>query len=241
MLVTLSWLALMGTVAFASLLVKWCLLHIPKTSVSAVIAWVLSNWGGLAAAKSGHTNGRGKKTPAKAEELRDRVSSYFLSRKGLEILARVAPYVFGVGLLLLLSTAVHIGTGLLAAPTQTRMVWNLHESSIGFFCCGAIPEQSGFFANWTQVCDLYWQILCADSWCSLLLAAFVTCALCLFMSWRVDVNEFSMHHTSTAIGLCAATWVLPTLRGRRNRLPASILMMICLSLPSPMITPAHIH
>src|SRR5439155_7888713 len=27
-----------------------------------------------------------------------------------------------------------------------------------------------------------------------LLAAFVTCALCLFMSWRVDVNEFSMHH-----------------------------------------------
>ena len=194
MLVTLAWLALMGTVAFAPLLVKWCLLHIPKISVSAVIAWVLSNWGGLAAAKSGHTNGRGKKTPAKAEELRNRVSSYFLSRKGLEILARVAPYVFGVGLLLLLSTAVHIGTGLVAAPTQTRMVWNLHESSIGFFCCGAIPEQSGFFANWTQVCDLYWQILCADSWCSLLLAAFVTCALCLFMSWRVDVNEFSMHH-----------------------------------------------
>ena len=27
----------------------------------------------------------------------------------------------------------------------------------------------------------------------------------------------------------------------RNRLPASILMMICLSLPSPMIIPAHIH
>ena len=70
MLVTLAWLALMGTVAFAPLLVKWCLLHIPKTSVSAVIAWVLSNWGGLAAAKSGHTNGRGKKPPAKAEELR---------------------------------------------------------------------------------------------------------------------------------------------------------------------------
>jgi Patatin-like phospholipase len=194
MLVTLAWLALMGITAFAPLLVKWCLLHIPKISVSVVIAWVLSNWGGLVAAKSGHTNGRGKKAPSKAQEPQNRVSTYLLSRKGLEILARVAPYVFGVGLLLLLSTAVHIGTGLVSTPDQTRRVWNLHEGSIGFSCCGVIPEQSGFSANWTQVCDLYWQILRAGSWCSLLLAALVTGTLCLFMSWRVDVNEFSMHH-----------------------------------------------
>ena len=48
--------------------------------------------------------------------------------------------------------------------------------------------------NWVQLCDLYWQILCAGSWGSLLLVSLLTCGLCLFMSWRVDVNEFSMHH-----------------------------------------------
>jgi len=194
MLVTLAWLALMGTTAFAPLLVRWCLLRLPRVSVSAVVAWVLSNWSGLAAAKSGHTNGKGKKPQIEAEGLKEKISGYLFTRKGLEILARVAPYVFGVGLLLLLSTAVHIGSGLVTDPEQTRLAWNLHETPIGTFCCSSIPEPSGAVTNWAQLCDLYWQILCAGNWGSLLLVSLLTCGLCLFMSWRVDVNEFSMHH-----------------------------------------------
>src|SRR5439155_14869043 len=73
-----------------------------------------------------------------------RVSSYFLSRKGLEILARVAPYVFGVGLLLLLSTAVHIGTGLVAAPRRLAWFGICTKVQSAFFAAARFQSNPGF-------------------------------------------------------------------------------------------------
>src|SRR2546421_267954 len=88
-----GWLGRVGGALYGPLLVIVIAMHV-ITSWSLIVAWLGTTLGGLFAAKSSSTNGKveqksnGGKVP-------------------LEILARVAPYVFLVGFLLLIAFGVH--------------------------------------------------------------------------------------------------------------------------------------
>src|SRR5207247_613629 len=88
-----GWIVLVGGALYGPLLVIVIAMHV-ITSWSLIVAWLGTTLGGLFAAKSSSTNGKveqksnGGKVP-------------------LEILARVAPYVFLVGFLLLIAFGVH--------------------------------------------------------------------------------------------------------------------------------------
>jgi hypothetical protein len=119
---------------------------------------------------------------------------FLKSPRLLEVVARVAPYVFAAGLFLLLSTAVHIGAGLIVAPDQTRTLWGLHGQK-DLLCCVRATEELSPALGWEDACALYWQIQSEGAvHCEILLFSGLLVGLALLLSWRVDVNDFSMHH-----------------------------------------------
>jgi hypothetical protein len=184
MLCSLGWLVLASMAAFGPLLVREACtkLHM-HGSLSALITWALSNWAGLAAAKSAKTGQNKKSQQVQKDALEDphwttKLSGVFKSPRMLDIVARVAPYIFAVGLFLLLATAVQIGTGLAFDPDTTTALWGWSSGGL----------------DWNGISELYWHVLSAGPWTSLLLAALVSAALSTLLSWRVDVNDFSMHH-----------------------------------------------
>ncbi|HKV82723.1 MAG TPA: patatin-like phospholipase family protein [Candidatus Sulfotelmatobacter sp.] len=101
---------------------------------------------------------------------------YIRGRKH-QIIADMASWVFCISLILVLETALCIATGLLFEANDTQELWGVHTG-----------------LGWRSISDQYWDIL--ESGSPLLLAGlgcfFVL--LGLVLSWRVDVNEFSLHH-----------------------------------------------
>jgi predicted acylesterase/phospholipase RssA len=187
-LMTLGWLLLAGTCAFGPLAVRWGLFGLKGWSISAVLLWVLHNYLGLKAASSARTAGVATSVAkAKAnqevnlcqdgEENPSRIMSALKSPRLLNPLAKAAPYVFIVGLVLLLSTAVQVATGLVFSVGDTAEVWKFNTGM-----------------DWYALSDDYWRVLEMGSpvWLAGLGAIFFLAGLGL--SWRVDVNEFSLHH-----------------------------------------------
>ena len=111
------------------------------------------------------------------EENPSRIMSALKSPRLLNPLAKAAPYVFIVGLVLLLSTAVQVATGLVFSIGDTAEVWKFNTGM-----------------DWHALSDDYWRVLEMGSpvWLAGLGAIFFLAGLGL--SWRVDVNEFSLHH-----------------------------------------------
>jgi len=157
-------------------------------SISAVLLWVLHNYLGLKAASSARTAGVATSVAkAKAnqevnlcqdgEENPSRIMAALKSPRFLDPLAKAAPYVFIVGLVLLLSTAVQVATGLVFSVGDTAEVWKFNTGM-----------------DWHALSDDYWRVLEMGSpvWLAGLGAIFFLAGLGL--SWRVDVNEFSLHH-----------------------------------------------
>jgi len=93
----------------------------------------------------------------------------------------LAPYVFGMGLVLLLATAVHIGAGMFFAPEQTSKLWHSMPE--------AIPGNA-----WAVLSVQYWKIQWAGWSLYLLVAGIILAIASLLLSRRVDVNDFSLHH-----------------------------------------------
>src|SRR5450432_2005799 len=183
MLFALGWLVLASMAAFGPLLMRAAFgqVHLRK-GISALVAWALSNWAGLAAAKSPKTGRNIKSQQAQKDALQNshwttRLGGVLKSPKLLDVVARVAPYIFAVGLFLLLATAVQIGTGMVFDPASTRLLW--------------IPTST---LDWDTICSTYWSVLSAGSWWYLLLATILSAGLSVLLSWRVDINDFSMHH-----------------------------------------------
>jgi predicted acylesterase/phospholipase RssA len=186
-LVTLGWLLVAGTCVFGPLAVRWGLFELKGWSISAGLLWVLHNYLGLKAATSARTSGKATSV-VKAKENRDaqvcqdgeekpsRIAQALKSPRVLNALAKAAPYVFIVGLVLLLSTGVQIATGLVFNPGDTLELWG------------------GSAMNWSALSEDYWRVLETGSaaWLAGLGAIFFLAGLGL--SWRVDVNEFSLHH-----------------------------------------------
>lgn len=188
MLITIGWILLAGTSTFAPLGVRWFFtFKIP--SFTAIALWLLHNFAGVKAASSATTNGKKtddsstKKDSASTSDDKGTSDSWitktFKSPQALNAVAKAAPYVFIVGLVLLLSTAVHIGAGLAFKGTfgETAKLWNL-----------------GSGESFTELSEHYWNVVngLPPVWMAGLGGIFFLGALAL--SWRVDVNEFSLHH-----------------------------------------------
>jgi hypothetical protein len=199
MLAALGWLVLASMAAFGPLLMRVAFgrVHLRK-GISALVAWMLSNWAGLAAAKSPKTGRSIKSQQAQKDALENphwttKLGGLLKSPKLLDVVARVAPYIFAVGLFLLLATAVQIGTGMVFDPGSTTVLWDFHHNGDVLCCTPAAPDSTSPL-DWDTICSTYWVVLSAGSWWYLFLATMVSAGLSLLLSWRVDVNDFSMHH-----------------------------------------------
>jgi len=94
-----------------------------------------------------------------------------------QIIADMAPWVSCIGSILVLETGLHIATGLLFATADTQELWGVHTG-----------------LGWHFISEGYWRVLEGSSrlWLPGLGCFFLVFGLVL--SWRVDVNEFSLHH-----------------------------------------------
>jgi hypothetical protein len=115
------------------------------------------------------------------------------SPRALEILAKAAPYVFGIGLVLLLATAVHIGSGLFFDVVDTQTLWHLNNQTAWSFCC-KLPPAAPPVGDWSTLTALYWKVQYEGSPWRLLGVGAALAIVSLLLSRRVDVNDFSLHH-----------------------------------------------
>jgi hypothetical protein len=181
MLLTMAWLLLAGSCAFGPLFVRWVIAKLKWASIVPAALWVAHNYLGVKAASSAKTSGKVEKI-ASADTSGGRwIVQLFKSPLVLDAIARLAPYVFGMGLVLLLATAVHIGAGMVFAPEQTSKLWH------------SMPDATPGNA-WAVLSAQYWKIQWAG-WSLYLLGAGIILAIgSLLLSRRVDVNDFSLHH-----------------------------------------------
>ena len=168
----LLWVGAYSIVIFGPLLVRWALntKHGIGLNVSALTAWVVSSVGGLLAGKSPDTSGEKKSALASS------IGGLMKYAPVKEAVAKVAPYVFIAGLLVILSTAVHIATGWYFENSLTRHLW--------------------FSGDTNDIYDTYWAIQSSPGahWYWILAAAVVLWGAALLLSGRIDINDFSMHH-----------------------------------------------
>jgi hypothetical protein len=202
MILTAAWLLVAAICVFGPLLLLWIWLKLESWSIVPAALWVLHNYLGVKASKSAATSGKpGKPKPAEADDtgFGGKIAAAFKSPKVLDALAKAAPYVFAIGLLLLLSTAVHIGSGLAFDPGETKTLWHFGASSAAS-SGGQAAVADGKATTQSVRRDLYWRVQKGGDTprCQLLPWLFaiagILFAACLLLSWRVDVNDFSLHH-----------------------------------------------
>ena len=186
-LISLGWTLLAGTCVFAPLLLRWSFFELKGwKSVTAVLVWILHNYLGLKAASSSRISGQEQvdpKTSAAGRASDDgarknsAVTKALKSPQVLNALAKTAPYVFIVGLVVLLATVVQIATGLLFDLGDTKELWSFNNG-----------------LSWFALSEDYWRILESASAPWLAAAGGIFFVAAAALSWRVDVNEFSLHH-----------------------------------------------
>ncbi len=173
----LVWVSGFSVVIFGPLGVLYLMNHAHTRTgkglnVSALLVWVISSIAGILAGKSPLTS-----DDKKLSLLNDAgVARLLKSTRAMNLIAKVAPYIFVTGLLILLSTAVHIFAGMVFEPDLTRKLWL--DKTVA------------------DVYDSYWAIQSSPGqyWYVILLAAIGLTGVALVLSWRIDVNDFSMHH-----------------------------------------------
>ena len=165
-----------------------------KTKVALIGGWIVSTVGGLLAGKSGSTSGTSG------------------TNSKLEIVAKIAPFVFVVGLLVALSWGVHrIASASTKEPSPGGAVeqsahvsgelqlvardsaatltdFKLTYSAKPPFDAEKIKEE--FWVEVKQSADPHWAM---PGWVWLLCASLSLALIALVLSARVDINEFSMH------------------------------------------------
>jgi len=104
----------------------------------------------------------------------------------LNLIMNLAPGVFVIGFLAALSLALYYFMGrLLEYPAVAKLL--IADPFAHQLCCTGAPS------SWQRMVDNYWALMYPGSW--LFLAAFAVLLFAsIFLSLRVDVNEFSMHH-----------------------------------------------
>ncbi len=181
MLLTLAWLLLSGSCAFGPLLVRWVLFKLKWGSIVPAVLWIAHNYLGVKAASSAKTSGQVAKGKSANGGDGSWIVRLFKAPRALDIIAIMAPYVFGLGLVLLATTAVQIGAGMFFARTHTVSLWRLTHA--------VAPGN-----DWAALSVLYWKIQWAGEPWQLLFVSMGLAMASLLLSWRVDVNDFSLHH-----------------------------------------------
>ena len=176
-LLTLAWTFLAGSCAFGPLLLRWVLFKLSWGSIVPALLWVGHNYLGIRAANSPKTSGKPEKANPSDSSW---IAKLFTGPRALSIIALIAPYVFAVGLILLLATAVQIGGGFFFDRGDTLSLW--HSPALA-------P-----FNNWPALSALYWKVQWAGLPLRLLLAGIIFAIASIWLSRRVDVNDFSLHH-----------------------------------------------
>jgi hypothetical protein len=176
-----------------------------KTTMAAAAGWIATTVGGVLAGRSGKTQGQPKEgEPA--------------HKTALEYVGMIAPTVFLVGFLLLISFGVHQAVAALAerggVPLYAEQLpvqipgaadqWGLTQPAKHFaeYYWPALDH-----ANWACRFDCRWlddekwwcKIDCPHPWwlsCSWLLSGLFAglMAISMVVSSRVNINEFSLHH-----------------------------------------------
>ena len=182
MLLTLSWMFLAGSCAFGPLLVRWIFFKLQGWSIVPALLWIAHNYLGVKAANSPKTSGKTETVKSEDSSAESWLARFFTAPQVLDTIARLAPYVFGLGLILLLATAVHISAGMFFDGTDTASLWHLSSNS-------APPE-----GGWAACSSLYWRIQWSGSPLQLLAMGIILALASVLLSRRVDVNDFSLHH-----------------------------------------------
>ena len=149
------WLAVFAVTLYAAPLVKW----LAGLALAGGLAWAATSIGGVLLGKSSFTGGPDK------------------SGKGtawLNKMVMVAPYVFIIGLAILLASVLH---GVLTSPGGLCKAC-VPIAAAGSF--GAILHSSLFNLGGVEVTDVWWVI----GGCATVFG---------LLSWRVDINLFSLH------------------------------------------------
>jgi hypothetical protein len=160
LLAALAWLAAFAVTLYAWPLVKW----LEGLAVAGGLAWVVSSIGGVMLGKSSLVVGRNQSGRNQSGK----------GKSALNLLAMAAPYVFIVGLTILLASVLH---ALLASPR-----W-LCDACVPIFATGhfgPILHASLFNLARVDVCNVLW----VGAGC---VAVFGV------LGWRVDINLFSLH------------------------------------------------
>ncbi len=206
-LLTLAWLFLAGSSAFGPLLVRWILFKLKWASIVPAALWGIHNYLGVRAANSPKTSGKVEKVQSSDTAGWLWISKLFKAQPLLDIIARCAPYVFAIGLILLLSTAVQIGAGLFSDHDDTIALWKLGQPSVThtvvlnwkFQLVSAVDSTplsspANGRTEWQAIIGLYWRVQWAGSFLCLLGTGVGLMIASFLLSSRVDVNDFSLHH-----------------------------------------------
>ena len=193
MLLPLGWMFLAGSCAFGPLLVRWLLFKLKWVSIVPALLWMAHNYLGVKAANSAKTSGKREKVKSSDTSGGRWIVQLFKEPRVLNVIAIMAPYVFGLGLVLLVGTAVHVGSGLYFDHDRTLSLWRLSNNSVWSFCC-KLPPGTAPAKEWSDLSDLYWRVQWAGSSLQLLGLGIVLALASLWLSRRVDVNDFSLHH-----------------------------------------------
>lgn len=105
-----------------------------------------------------------------------KLSMIFTSREVMGVVATFVPYVYAVGLLLLVSTAAQISRGLLFDFPEAQQLW-------------ASPVVS-----WPRISEDYWVVVEASGGDYNLVIAAILLFSALAISWRLDNNSFSVNY-----------------------------------------------
>ncbi len=160
------WAALFMITFYAPVTLRWAASESQALVASLGIGWLLSTIFGVVAGRSTSTHGAD-------------------SRPWLEIVVQLAPYVFVVGLLMLLSLGIDALLPVLAGEAVAFAPAVVIDPDISAFERLAMDREAHFewTAGWLGK-QLGW----------LVVVCLVTGIATLLLSWRFDINEFSMHN-----------------------------------------------
>jgi hypothetical protein len=198
-LIVTGWMALFAIGVFGPLGFAWILDHYALAGITAVGAWGITTVAGVLAGRSGRTDGKATGFGAPV----------------VNALVSVAPTVFMIGYLFFISTLVHVSLGRVTGtasgdatiwqPQATPTVYDLRiESSAAApqamrvnVASTTVPSWLGPLLNPVARFEAgYWNVLqwrgATVAWLLVMFAGLI--AVAASASWRININEFSLHH-----------------------------------------------
>ena len=191
LILAIVWAAAFALAIYSPLCLMWARKWVTFSGVTWILCTGTGIWGGKSA-KTGSSDSPSWKDTALS----------------------VTPYVFIIGLAAGLSTVLEVALAVLNGQsgkdgalshflkgshlTQKVAAWII--SIDWHWAVGGTPHEQGLLTSTSvgTASDVgyiaaHWQILCIAMNYKLLVCAFVVALICLFVAWRVDLNEFSMN------------------------------------------------